>query len=256
MYYHRKFHNKMNINKIGEQILEICSRKNSDARKDREELYKLYDKIERRKIIRNEENLDALFALHRRLFEIRNRKASYWEHEIGRLIINQLPFSISWGDKEAPKDEADTLKEYYNEDENVRLALVLSSKILSYAKEIIESEPDKTKRYKKRIAEALQWIDGLQHFYIIENIKDIYMNFIHDKDEDVQLFALLGLTTHFACKHVEEMTRKEIITFKEVRKNAPSRYNADAASKLLSHAPRTSEYYLNTRIGRIDIDEI
>ncbi len=232
----------MNISKIGEQILEICSRKDSDARKDREELWELYDEIDRRQLSENEEHIDALFSLHRKLFEVRNRKASYWEHEIGRMLINHLPFAIRMKDEAFPEGEIETLKEHYDESENARPALKMSAKILKYAKEIIESKPDKTKRHKKKVTQALRWIDGLQNYYIIEDVKNIYMKFIHDKDEDLQLFALTGIENYFAHKSSEKITKEEVEIFENIIQTTKFRSNASTVCQILINAEEINQF--------------
>ena len=232
----------MNINKIGEQILEICRRKGTDTKEDKREIYKLYRKLDELEIEKDEEGIDEILALHHELCTTKGRKASYWEHEIGRLLINRLPYGIVLADEKPNTESYDILKEHYNENEDARLALRLCGKLLKYAKTIIESKPDKSKRYTKRITEALRWIDDLNHHYIIEGVRDIFMDFIQDKDDDVQFFALEGLAHHYGFHDTKKMPKKEVKIFEEIIDNTKSSYNAVAACQVLVNADKYNDW--------------
>jgi len=232
----------MKINKIAEQILEICRRENSDPKEDKQEVYKLYFELRARDIEKSEKEVEALLNLHRDLWKVRNRKGSRWEHEIGRLIINALPHTIINEDKGFDAKNPDVLKTHYEEHEEVRPALRSSGMLLKYAKEVIETKPDKSKRYIKRITEALRWLDELNHYFLIEGIRDIFMDFIQHKDEDLQFFALTGLENHYGFHQDEKMSKKEVEIFKNIIETTKSRYNAVAACQVLVHSGEYNDW--------------
>jgi hypothetical protein len=147
-----------------------------------------------------------LISIHRELSKIKNRKASYIEKEVGRMVISRLPFSIRMRDEEIPEDVVEVLEENY--EPNQRAVIKMSAELLKYAKEIVLGKDDKSKRSKKRIKEGIQALSELQYFYEIKGIKEIFKSKIEDKDKDVQFFALYGLEVYYEHENAEELTEE------------------------------------------------
>lgn len=235
----------MKIKEISQKLIENCKAVHIPNKKSKEERYRLYLKLEDIKI-KDEEALKALLSLHRELFFIRNRRASYLENEMGRLLINRLVSKVRWRDKEIPEDTIETLKEDYTE--NDRLALRLSSIILKYGKEIIESKEDKSKRYKNRVTEAIRWLDGLQNYYKVENIKEIFFSKVEDKDEDLQFFALCGLENYYAHSEVEPLTKEEEERLESIMKTTKTRETVTTCCQILINTGKIEEFGAMMRV--------
>lgn len=197
---------RQKIDKIVGKIIELCENHENEYKESKEKLIWLFEQL-RSCRIDNELDLINLIELHRKLCKIRNRKASYIENEIARLILVSLPFFIRMSDEEIPEDTVEILEEDCEAD--ARIAIRLSSKLLKYGKEIILSKEDKSKRYKNRVQEAIRLLNELQQFYEVRGIKEIFQSKMHDKDKDLQFFALYGLEIYYAYKSADKLRKKE-----------------------------------------------
>jgi len=187
-----------------------------------------------------------LISIHRELSKIKNRKASYLEEEIARLILVSLPFKIRMKDDGIPDDSVEELKDKY--ESNQRVAIKMSSELLRYGREILESKEDKSKRYKKRIKEAIRILNELQQFYEIKNIKEVFISRIADKDKDLQFFALYGLETYYAHESAEELTKEEEEKLEEIINSTESRETASTCCQILINAEKINEFGAMMRI--------
>jgi len=229
----------MQIKKIGKEILKICESDKFPYKENKYKLYELSDNLRDTKII-NEEQLQEFISIHRKLTKIRNRKASYIEEEIARLILVSLPFKIKMRDEEIPDDVLEELQESY--EPNTRMGLKMSSQLLRYSKEIISSKEDKSKRYKKRIKEAIRMLNELQQFYEIKGIKAVFTNKISDKDKDLQFFALYGLEVYYAHENAEKLTKEEEKKLEEIIKKTDTRETASTCCQILINAGKIDEF--------------
>lgn len=235
----------MKIKEISEKLLANCKAVHIPNKKSKEERYQLHSDLEETKI-KNEEDLMILLSLHKELYTIRNRRASYLENEIGRLLINRLIRKFRWEDKEVPEGIIETLKENYTKDD--RLSLRLSSIILKYSKEILESKEDKLKRDKNRMTEAIRWLDGLQSYYEVEDIKEIFLSKIEDKDDDLQFFALCGLENYYAHSEVEPLTKEEEERLENIIKTTKTRSSVTACCQILISTGKIEEFGAMMRV--------
>ena len=235
----------MTIDKIQEEILKICKSDEIPYRENKRKLRDLFRKIENTEL-NNEEELKTLISIHRELSKIKNRKANYLEEEIARLIIVDLPFIIRMNDDEIPEDEIEILEESYKP--NQRIAIRMSSELLKYGKEVVASKDDKSKRYKKRIKEAMRMLNELQQFYEIKGIKEIFKSRIDDKDKDLQFFALYGLEIYYAHESADELTIEEEKKLEEIIKTTKTRETASTCCQILINAEKIDEFGAMMRI--------
>ena len=236
----------MSIEKITSEILRICKSDEFPYKENRDKIYHLFSELENIKI-RDEKAIRLLISTHREISSIKNRKASYLEEEIGRLILVRLAFKIRFTDENIPKDIVETLEE--NSKPNDRVAIKLSSELLKYGKEIINSEADKSKRYKKRMKEAIRLLNELQRFYKIKGIKEILLSKIDDKDEDVQFFALDGLEIYYAHDNADKLTEEEEEKLEEIIESTDTRETASTCCQILMYSEKIDEF---GALGRMD----
>jgi len=236
----------MNIKKKSKEILRICLSDDIPYKENKQKLHDLYYSLEREKyeIVRD---INILLSLHRDLTKIRNRKASYVEEEIARLILPQLAFNIRMNDEDIPEDIIEELSTEYSTKD--RAAIQMSSEMLKYAQEVISSKPEKTKRYKKRIKESLRLLNELQQFFEIKGVKEVFFSKINDKDSDVQFFALYGLEMYYAHENVIDLTKKEEAEIEKIIETTKTRETASTGCQILINSGKISEF---GAIHRID----
>jgi len=235
----------MHIEKIKKEILSICESDEFPYKKNKSKLYNLCDDL-RDVRITNQEQIIVLISIHRELSQIKNRKASYLEEEIARLILVSLPFKIRMNDEKIPDDVVEELKDKY--DSNQRVAIKMSSELLSYGKEVLASKEDKAKRYKKRIKEIIRMLNELQQFYDIKGIKEIFKKRMDDKDKDLQYFALYGLEIYYAHESAEELTKEEEEKLEEIIYSTKSREIASTCCQILINVGKIDEFSAVIRI--------
>jgi len=160
-----------------------------------------------------------LISIHRELSKIKNRKASYLEEEIARLILVSLPFKIRMKDDGIPDDSVEELKDKY--ESNQRVAIKMSSELLRYGREILESK----------------------------NIKEVFISRIADKDKDLQFFALYGLETYYAHESAEELTKEEEEKLEEIINSTESRETASTCCQILINAEKINEFGAKIQIS-------
>ena len=187
----------------------------------------------------NGEEVSALLELHRDLSEIKNRKASYVENIIAREILVRLPLSIRMGDKEIPEDGVEELLSDLSSEE--REALKMSSALLKYARNIITSQEDKSKRYKNRVKEAMRILDELQQYYVIKGIKEAFQSKIEDKDQDLQFFALQGLAGYYNFEIADALTKAEEEKLEAIIRSTKVRETASTCCQILINADKIDE---------------
>lgn len=226
------------VESISQQVLEICRDEEKPYGKYKDTLMQLLFELERTNIVSLEELL-TLLQLHRELREIKNRKASYFEEELTRKTIVNLPYRIRMADEEIPEDVLEALSP--EPSGQIRLALAMSMALYQYAIEVIESKKDKTKRYTKRIKESLRLLDELNQFYLLPDIKDIFMDRIHDADKDVQFFALVGLENYYAYQNADKITEAEQDAFRQIINTTPVREIAFTCCQILINAKKMDE---------------
>lgn len=220
------------IEKICNQIIEICENEKKSYKDNKDFLIKLYHEIEHnRKAILDEISLVKIIDTHRKLSLIKNRKASFIEEELIRMTLNKLPFLWSYLDEKKP----DNIEILESKDQP-RKALKLSFILMEYVKEILNQKDDKSKRYKKRIKEAIELLNSLNQIYIVPNVKEIFWERSEDKDEDVQYFALVGLENYFSFESSEKITKTEIKTIKRLSKESKDRSIASTCCQILINA--------------------
>ncbi|MEM6263878.1 MAG: hypothetical protein AAGI38_15295, partial [Bacteroidota bacterium] len=173
----------MNLSEISKEIVHICTSDEFPYKKAKDKLNKLFDEL-RSSVNLRLESVQKLIYLHKKLSEIRDRKASYIEEEIARLILVRLAFKIRIADENIPEEVTENLSDTYQEKD--RDAIKMSAELLKYGKEIVLNEKGKLKRHKKRVKEALRLLDELQRMYAIDGLREIFLSKINDKDEDVQ----------------------------------------------------------------------
>lgn len=227
----------MSVEILGNKILDICKDDSMPYKDNKERLFKLFHEVDA-KDIENTEEMEALITLHRELSKIKNRKASYLENELGRLKLVSLPFRIRAVDDAIP-EHVETLEEDVSTDS--RIAIQLSSQLLRYGKEIISSKPNKTKRYTKRVQEALRLLNELQEIYDIKGIKEIFQSKINAKDKDLQFFALYGLEIYYAHESADELTDEEEKQLDTILETTKSRDNAYTCCKILSNSGKVDD---------------
>ncbi|MEZ5042451.1 MAG: hypothetical protein R2828_21300 [Saprospiraceae bacterium] len=237
--------NREEFETICKKLNDICEKSEYEYKESKREIVKLFDQLESHRI-EKENELQMLIKLHRNLGEIKNRKASYIEDEIGRRILVDLPFSIRMQDEEIPEDEIEVLKENYCQDQ--RAAIKMSSKLLKYGKEIVWSKEDKSKRYKNRIKEAIRMLNELQQFYKIKGVKEIFKSRIEDKDEDLQFFALYGLEIYYAHESAEELTKEEEKKLEQIIHSTKTRETASTCCQILINSGKIDEFGALMRI--------
>lgn len=235
----------MTLNKLYEEILRICNSEEIPYKENKRKLIDLFHQLEVIKIT-TEEEIKLMISLHRKLSKIKNKKAIYLEEKIARLIFVDLPFRIRMEDEEIPEDIIEQLKEYYELDQ--RVAIKMSSELLKYAKEVLASKEDKSKRYKKRITEVIQMLNKLQQFYEISGIKEIFKSRIEDKDKDLQIFALYGLEIYYAHENADELTKEEEKKLEEIIKSTKTRETASTCCQILINAKKIDEFEAMMRI--------
>lgn len=236
---------QMTIDKIQEKILKICSSEEIPYKENKQKIYDLF--CELRKVeITTEKEIKTLISIHRELSKIKNRKASYLEEEIARLIIVDLPFRVRMNDHEIPENVIEELKEDYKSDH--RASIKMSSELLRYGKEVVSSKDDKSKRYKKRIKEAIRMLNELQQFYEIKGIKEIFQSRMEDKDKDLQFFALYGLEIYYAHESADELTEEEEKKLEKIIKSTKTRETASTCCQILINAEKIDEFGAMMRI--------
>lgn len=235
----------MNIEKLSNEILRICTSDKIPYKENKRRLVNLFHDL-RDEEITNEEKTKVLISLHRQLSGIKNRKAKYLEEEIARLIIVDLPLGIRMNDEDIPEDIIEELKEDYKEDQ--RTAIKMSSELLKYGREIIESKEDKSKRYKNRIKEAIRLLNELQQIYDIEGIKEILQSKIEDKDKDIQFFALHGLEIYYAHENADNLSKEEVKKLEEIILSTKIREIASTCCQILINSEKIDEFGALTRI--------
>lgn len=235
----------MSIDKLSSEILEFCNSDTIPYKENKRQLVKLFHELREVKFI-NEEEIKILISLHRELSKIKNRKATYIEEEIARLILVDLPFSIGMEDENIPEDIIEELKEEYKKKE--RTSVKMSSELLKYGKEVIGSKEDKSKRYKKRIKEIIRMLNELQEFYYIKGIKEIFKSKIEDKDGDLQFFALYGLEIYYAHESADELTKEEERKLEEIIESTKTREIASTCCQILINSGKIDEFGAMMRI--------
>ncbi|MCC5944729.1 MAG: hypothetical protein JJT94_07315 [Bernardetiaceae bacterium] len=197
----------MKIKKISDKILKLCKSEQVSYKESKKDLYDLLNELQKQCFnIANEAEVQVLTYLQSDISKIKNRKASFLEEEIARLILVKLPFRIM-RDEEMPDTGREALSETYDEDS--RGTTKLNTKLLQYAKEVIASKSDKSRRYEKRLKEAIRLLDELQTYYKIQEIKKIFIDKIQHKDKDIQFFALYGLKNYYYYENAKELTKEE-----------------------------------------------
>ena len=235
----------MVIDKINIEILRICKSDEIPYKENKQKLYDLFCELRKARISTVEETR-SLVSLHRELSKIKNRKASYLEEEIARLILVGLPFRIRMEDESIPKDIIENLEDDYQEDQ--RIAIKMSSELLKYGKEVLTTKDDKSKRYKKRIKDVIRLLNELQQFYEIKGVKEIFKSKIEDKDEDLQFFALYGLEIYYAHECAEKLTKEEEEKLEEIIKSTKTRETASTCCQILINSGKIDEFGAMMRI--------
>lgn len=226
----------MSINSTSLEILNLCKNDELPYREYKEKQIKLLDQLESI-VIKSNEEVNVLISLHNSLSKIKNRKASYLEEEIARLTLLGLPFSIRSRDKNIPEDTVEELHECSDQ----REALKMSATLLRHSKEVLASKPEKSKRYKKRVKEAIRLLDKLQQFYKIIDIKDIFKSKMEDSDHDLQFFALYGLENYFAYETTDKLTKEEELKLERIIESTDMRETASTCCQILIHTGKIDE---------------
>lgn len=237
--------NKNELKKICIELNEICKNSDYEYKDSKEHLIRLFHQLESHDF-KDENEVRELIELHENLSEIKNRKASYIENEIGRRILVDLPFLIRMKDKEIPENIVEELKPRIQRDQ--RLAIKMSSLLLEYGKEIISRKGDKSKRLKNRVKEAIKLLNELQQLYRIKGIKEIFKSKIADKNEDLQFFALYGLEVYYSHQNTDELTEEEEDKLEEIIKSTKTREIASTCCQILINAEKIDEFGAIMRI--------
>jgi hypothetical protein len=137
-------------------------------------------------------------------------------------------------------DDIEELTEEYDTDQ--RAAIKLSSELLKYAKEVIASKDDKSKRYKKRVIEAIRLLTELNKFYEIKGVKEIFQSKIEDKDGDLQFAVLSGLEEYYDYRNVDELTEEEEGKLEQIIKTTKDRSIASTCCQILINAGKMDEF--------------
>lgn len=235
----------MGMKKISKEILRICKSKKNPYKESKDKLVNYFHQLQKIEF-ENEEELTVLISLHRELSTIKNRKASFLEEEIARLILVNLPFRINMMDTDIPVDTIEKLKENY--DSSHRTGLKMSSKLLKYGKEVVASKDDRSKRYKKRVKEIIRMLNELQRFYKIKGIKKVFESKIEDKDKDLQFFALYGLEVYFAFSDDDDLTEEESQRLERIINMTKNRDTASTCCQILINAGKISQFGAISRI--------
>ncbi len=235
----------MTVEKISKEILRICKSKNKSYKENKDKLVNYFNQL-RYIEFENEEELAVLISLHRELSTIKNRKASFLEEEIARLILVNLPIRIRMADEDIPEDKIEELKENYESSQ--RIDLRMSSRLLKYGKEVIASKDDKSKRYKKRVKEIIRMLNELQRFYKIKGIKKVFESKIEDKYKDLQFFALYGLEVYFAFSGDDNLTEEISQELERIINVTKDRDIATTCCQILINAGKISQFGAVCRI--------
>jgi len=214
---------------VCKRVLELCEQDEPVYKAAKKELLKLFDQIEPQKIS-DEFELACIIDLHRKLSKVKNRKASFMEQNIGKNVFENLTFSIRMLDEDIPEDVIEQLEETVGAEH--RISIKLHAALLKYAKEIAASKADKTKRYKKRVTQAIQCLDKLQQYYEIEGVKEIFVSNMSDKDEDLQFFALQALEVYYGYAE-EKMPEDEYEELEKIIESTQVRVIASSCCNLL-----------------------
>lgn len=227
----------MEIDKLSNNILEFCESDTITYKDNIRQMNDLFNKLRFPEI--REEEVKVLISLHRELSKIKNRKAIYLEEEIARLVLVNLPIRIQMKDKDI-SDDIEELTEEYDTDQ--RATIKLSSELLKYAKEVIASKDDKSKRYKKRVIEAIRLLTELNKFYEIKGVKEIFQSKIEDKDGDLQFAVLSGLEEYYDYRNVDELTEEEEGKLEQIIKTTKDRSIASTCCQILINAGKMDEF--------------
>jgi len=221
----------MNIIKSCNKIVEICNNEEKAYTAYKSELGNLIDDIKRSSAIFGEPEVDTIITSHKALTAIKNRKAAYSEAEFARMILVKLPLRLIF-QEEGTEAPIETLEE--ENLENVKANLRIPSKLLVYAKELLNAKADKSKRYHNRIKESLRLLNELLIYYNIREVKSYFMRFIESKDNDVQFFALNGLKTFCSLKETPKLSKDEIGQIVKIaEKNSPHDFSVQLAEDIL-----------------------
>lgn len=221
-----------NIQKISDNILQICKDDNIiyKENKNKDLCIKLFRELYLVKI-EDEEDLDILISLHRALCEIKNSKAIYFENNLAKSILLDLPLKMCTDDTGLSEDELEILED---DDESPQgLALKLSIALLNHSKEILASKDDKSARYKNRVRLALELLCELQNFYILEEMKEVFQAKIQDKDKDIQYLALHGLKVYYGDDEDAFISKKEVKELKKIISTTTERTTASTCYQIL-----------------------
>lgn len=233
------------MEEISAEILKLCRGDKYPYKENKEKILTLCGKLEEFKI-RDLHSTKAIIDLHKELSKLRNRKASYFEERIASAILTELPFRIRMRDEQIPEDTPEELSEL--DVSETRMTIKMSAELLKYGKEILASKDDKSKRYKKRLKEALRILTSLNDFYEIKGIKEMFMSKIDDKDEDVQFFALCGLESYYVQVNADKLTESEENKFDEIIKSTKTRETATTCCQILINAGKIDEFGAMMRI--------
>ena len=191
--------------------------------------------------MKNEESLEQIIDLHRKLAELKIQRARNMESEVMRQLINMCSF-LRIDDEQIP-EEVETLEEKY--EGNERLTLKLSSMLMNYAKEIINSEitkkEAKLKRYKDRVTQAIRLLSELNNLYDIKNVEKIFKSKIQDDHQEMQFFALNGLQHYYGSKYAENLTKEEEQLLEQIIETTDDEYTASTCCQILINDGKISE---------------
>lgn len=231
----------MTVKKICDTILDICQDDEKEYKVYKEQLWELENDIlaAARKI--TVPDFDKMVATHQTICTIRNRKARYTEEEIARSIFDKVPLYARFDDKNY-EDEIEILKESYADDTTVATRLQLTAKVFQYARDLLNSKPDKSKRFEKRIIQALRCIMDLQYKYSLEyDVKKMLWKWVEHKAKDIQFFALEGLSVYYGVNENAQLTKAEIKQLERITKHTEIRVNASTACQVLINAGEIDE---------------
>ncbi|WP_166366759.1 hypothetical protein [Perlabentimonas gracilis] len=183
-------------------IIEICKEidlivEKKDNKKDYKKLY--YDLLN---VLQEEIEYSEIVIFCNTVLKIaktKNRILRYLEKDFWNFI-NELPFKILLiqSNEITENEEIEPNIEYNNHGKKIL------SKILGLSIEILELPDDNSNGSELRRANALKLIADLNSYYIIPDVKTLFLNSIKSKNADEQYNALEGL------EHYYDMTEDQI----------------------------------------------
>lgn len=229
----------MSINRCCEQIQEICYNEEKPYKDYKGTLMQLFYSLENKARNLDAQELDQILLTHQQVCQIRNRKAKFIEQKIMEELMVPLPARINYRELGRPA-EVGILQDTYPDGE--RKALVLSAKLLTYAKKLSLQKDDPAKRIKKRITGAFRLLEELNNHYQLPGVKDIFEQKIEDPDPNLQFFALVGIEGYYATKGAEPIPESLVQRLEAILDQTSSRESASTCCKILIHAGKMDEF--------------